>query len=85
MKVDLDELERKARVADVAHPTKTWLWTGDQLDAYTDAFRPPVTLALIARIRELELSVKWAAEMVAMGSSDRALLLSVLDRGTVLP
>lgn len=76
-KIDLDELERKMRaIIDRAHST-----TADG----------PVTLALIARIRELEAEVARAAGLLE-ASSDRgarkvwaAGLRESIAKGVVLP
>ena len=51
--MDLDELERLARVA-TARPLSDTDW-----DKYVVAFLPDVTLALIARIRTAERPCPW--------------------------
>lgn len=83
MKIDLDELERKARQ-----------WPDER--GYIAASAPPVTLALIARIRELECALRDACGGIGLNEphteaearddaalSDRC--LAILKRGAVLP
>lgn len=58
MKIDLDELERRATAAIAAEAARpAGLITQEDADAswaHARATEPPVTLALIARIRELK-------------------------------
>ena len=76
MKLDLEDLECKARAVgdtrtefELAHWTATQAtdsrrWRGPQLEAaghHIAANSPPVTLALVARIRELESACRCAA------------------------
>lgn len=92
MKIDLDELERKARRWDKA------IGKDDEADARLDhiaANSPPVTLALIARIRELEDALRDACAGIGLSEphteaearddaelSDRC--LAILEKGAVL-
>ena len=56
----------------------------DRDTSYIEATTPPITLALIARIRELEIALGEACgDMPDGGQHDR--LYGVLARGTVLP
>lgn len=108
MKVDLDELERKARAAKyVSNITRyfvrvgwpmivAWSHTIDGEDtcvpqSYAECFRavdaehiaansPPVTLALIARIRELEDALSVFHDNVYEHR-----VVTVLEKGVVLP
>lgn len=95
-KIDLDELERKARAADPA------LWSGLRADAFNvDRWAddrsvanaqhialnsPPVTLALIARIRELENALfDWGDARTSGGTGPSPLsLIALLEKGAVL-
>jgi hypothetical protein len=71
MTIDLDELERIARE-----------WGAEDADWYPGV-GPPVTLALIARIRELEATVRGE---IGPGFSRRSQSLrAILERGAVLP
>jgi hypothetical protein len=80
-KIDLDELERKAREAII--------WDkGAVAAAFRRANSPPVTLALIARIRELESAVRESAEEFLRNSEyppEVADLYALLEKGAVLP
>lgn len=75
--VDLDELERKARGA-----LDTTSNMGARIAEHVLAHTPPVTLALIARIRELEGALEESARHTGdLGIEHRALL----EKGAVLP
>ena len=110
MKVDLDELERKARAAtqegpwglrmpdrghgiegvvvetedgrQIAEAYDSTSWSDDKCIAngeHIAANSPPVTLALIARIRELEAALRSV-------TTDRVgQMVALLDKGAVLP
>lgn len=88
----VDDLERKATAAD----QEVWYKSNrladlidDAVDAeYIAANSPPVTLALIARIRELEAACRCAAvalRMYATGSPTAKNTDDILDKGVVLP
>ena len=106
MKLDLDELERKATAASTGHwmrgtdgwdvvvRTETRDWpiarTIGGFDAdYIAANSPPVTLALIARIRELENVAKELLDIAdehAWGFTvARERAAALLEKGAVLP
>lgn len=122
-KIDLDDLERKARAA----TTGPWSWDdkdgyivdpgglvafgepthegnhrieiSDENATHIAANSPPVTLALIARIRELEGALREACDgwrdhvlsdhygnpISQLTKSDLARPRAVLEKGTVLP
>lgn len=76
MKVDLDDLERKSRALSAVN-------TMDEID-------PDVTLALIARIRELEALAEGLIEEIAtnLPGSRRGELddeRALLEKGAVIP
>lgn len=108
MKLDLDDLESKARAAE----QDEWRWraaNGDVLEgahngqlvlgaedvicsvsdrAHIEANSPPVTLALIARIRRLEhamTAVVLAHRELGVGPVTADLLAKLLEEGAVLP
>jgi len=120
-KIDIDELERKARAASTQDE---WQWRPDDLNVlegkhdgqiainvhhsndddldgilvasirdreHIAANSPPVTLALVARIRELEASVMRAVSCLQAGSDKGARrlwaqgLIEDLEKGTVMP
>lgn len=83
MKIDLDELERIARQAAEACPVEPWLWTGDQLTDYTEALRPTVAIALIARIREREAFARQLLREHEREPVDEAALHALLEKGAV--
>ena len=104
MKLDLDELERKATAASTGHwmrgvdgrdvvaRTETRDWpiarTIGGFDAdYIAANSPPVTLALIARIRELEdVATRYAGSLERESYDEQAAeIRAIVDKGTVLP
>jgi hypothetical protein len=68
MKIDLDDLERRCNAP--------ILWRGAVAG-------PPVTLALIARIRELEATIR--GEIGPTASTRNRALQAILERGAVLP
>ena len=112
MKIDLDELERKARAAKyVSNITRyfvragwpmlvAWSHTIDSEDtcvpqSYAECFRavdaehiaansPPVTLALLARIRELE---DFARHVIRdhVRDVDETEMHKVLEKGVTIP
>lgn len=123
MKIDLDDLERKARAAQRETGTELWHRPGPQdqwwllagscvtnserpgidmtdngrvlLQANTNfqsadtlehvaANSPPVTLALVSRIRELDDALSDALAYTIPGP-ERDRLVAVLARGAVLP
>lgn len=89
MKIDLDELERKAKTAaassdDWARRPANELLRADGDRAHIAANSPPVTLALIARLRELEEALR-SATVTPWYHRQREDLLTVLEKGAVLP
>ena len=89
MKIDLDELARRGHAAALALRS-----AGDDgsqmLDAQTAGFltnSPPVTLALVARIRELEIALCECGHVFAgMRAPPGPLqLIALLEKGAVLP
>ncbi len=91
-KIDLDELELKAREASSTDDDRR-SWSGPVIImspksmAHIAANSPPVTLALIARIAELEAAVESAADDLAgVRMAHRAAILTeILEKGVVLP
>lgn len=92
MKIDLDDLERKASAAVSANPrwyTETRL---DELNirpvlaAHIAANSPPVTLALVARIRELEVQARRTIDATGLTvEAELEALGKLLEKGAVLP
>lgn len=84
MKLDLDDLESKARAALghgqprlIGHPAA---------EGHLAANGPEVTLALIARIRELEAQARRTTQATGLTVEDELIALDVLlDKGVVLP
>jgi hypothetical protein len=99
MRVDLEDLERKARVCEDANPgdwyEQRFLAFNDSDDsAFVAAMRPEVALALIARIRELEAKLASAADIIDDGighdprdhrSVEATAIRALLAKGAVLP
>lgn len=87
-RIDLDELERKAKAV-LADGCESFADAANHSHAYGLATEPPVTIALIAHIRELEKSldeslVYWLSLDVASIGRIRQ-LRETLEKGAVLP
>ena len=84
MKLDIDELERKARAADVPGG---WHFSDDNYTdegcAHIEANSPPVTLALIERIRGLEAAARDVADAPHKHAQQQriGILRAVLGKG----
>lgn len=78
-KIDLDEIERMAREAQGGA-----CFTGDGAVSVIAPSCPVTTLALIARIRELEGEIGAQADG-APTRRDRRGLIDLYEKGTVLP
>lgn len=87
MKIDLDEIERKARAL-LAERAKTRDVTDESAEAawqYGEATPPPVTLALIARIRELEAVATEVRNELLDGCLGQQEIDAILEKGAVIP
>lgn len=101
MKIDLDELERKARaglstwwiagrdtrlvISEGGRTGSAGLHLGPSNVDHIAANGPPVTLALIARIRELEAFAYRLLREHEREPVDEAALQALLGKGAVLP
>ncbi len=95
MKIDLDELEQKAQAApgwseygdtDALRLYAVVVATRDPANvSHIEANCPPITLALIARIRELEATLRDSREKLRDAGDRADAELIVLERGVVLP
>lgn len=85
-KIDLDDLEHKARrTLALTEPLERA--THEAQREWLRATSPPVTLALIARIRELEAVAERYAGALARESYDEQAseVRAILEKGAVLP
>lgn len=85
MKLDLDELARKARAATQEGPSDAESIANAE---HIAANSPPVTLALIARIRELERILGETLADVGPSFADDPLygrIEDALEKGALLP
>ena len=80
MKIDLEELERIASAA----PERAWYEAAVKHIAVNS---PPVTLALIARIRELEAALFDCGDAFNGRAAQPSAqwLIALLEKGAVLP
>ena len=96
-RIDLDELERKARAAIAAEEAAPRQIDGARMITddvaitswdHQQASKPPVTLALITRIRELETALGDALDRMTFEQHNEPGILRVealLEKGALLP
>jgi hypothetical protein len=94
MKLDLDDLDRKARGAGASDGDMDWICpdpsclASEAEKAFIEATSPQVVAALIARIRELEDCLDGALgeiESRATGADQPLQERALLEKGIVLP
>lgn len=84
-RVDLDALERKASIPSPAHPFEI-TQQGIVMNRVAVGASPVETLALIARIRELEMQARRTIEATGLTVEDELETIRVLlEKGAVIP